>query len=80
MSKKLYISLICSTSWSCSQVYGFGSGFSQLTGQFLVIRNYAKITNGLFARIIGKISALTILQYVNFINDKPIGRIKYALT
>ena len=43
--------------------------------QFLVIRNYAKITNGLFARIIGKISALAILQYVNFINDKPIGRI-----
>ena len=32
--------------------------FSQLTDQFLVIRNYAKITNGLFARIIGKISAL----------------------
>ena len=53
--------------------------FSQLTDQFLVIRNYAKITNGLFARIIGKISALTILQYVNFINDKPFGRIKYAL-
>ena len=53
--------------------------FSQLTDQFLAIRNYAKITNGLFARIIGKISALTILQYVNFINDKPIGRIKYAL-
>jgi len=53
--------------------------FSQLTDQFLVIRNYAKITNGLFARIIGKISALTVLQYVNYINGKPIGRIKYAL-
>lgn len=53
--------------------------FSQLTSQFMVIRNYAKITNGLFARIIGKISALTILQYVNFINNKPISRIKYAL-
>ena len=26
-----------------------------------------------------KISALTILQYINFINNKPIGRIKYAL-
>ena len=50
--------------------------FSQLTDQFLVIRNYAKITNGLFARIISKISALTVLQYVNFINNKPIGRIK----
>ena len=33
----------------------------------------------LFAKIIGKISALTILQYINFINNKPIGRIKYAL-
>ena len=54
--------------------------FSQLTDQFLVIRNYAKITNGLFARIIGKISTLTILQYVNFINNRPIGRIKYALS
>ena len=53
--------------------------FSQLTGQFLVIRNFAKITNGLFARIIGKISAMTVLQYVNYINGKPIGRIKYAL-
>ena len=52
--------------------------FSQLTGQFLVIRNYAKITDGLFARIIGKISALTVLQYVNYINNKPIGRIKYC--
>ena len=45
----------------------------------MVIRNYAKITNGLFARIIGKISALTVLQFVNYINNKPIGRIKYAL-
>jgi len=56
-----------------------GTLFSQLTGKFLVIRNYAKITGGLFARIIGKISALTVLQYVNYINNKPIGRIKYAL-
>ena len=53
--------------------------FSQLTDQFLVIRNYAKITDGLFARIIGKISALTVLQYVNYINNKSIGRIKYPL-
>ena len=53
--------------------------FSQLTDQFLVIRNYAKKTCGLFARIIGKVSALTALQYINYINNKPIGRIKYAL-
>ena len=53
--------------------------FSQLTDLFLVVSNYAKIANGLFAIIIGKISALTILQYVNFINGKLIGRIKYVL-
>ena len=53
--------------------------FSQLTDQFLVIRNYAKDTNGLFARIISKVSAMTALQYINYINNKPIGRIKYAL-
>ena len=53
--------------------------FSQLNDQFLVIRNNAKGTCGLFSRIISKISVLTALQYVNYINEKPIGRIKYAL-
>lgn len=53
--------------------------FSQLDDQFLTIRNYAKKTCGLFARIIGKVSAMTALQYINYINNKPIGRIKYAL-
>ena len=32
--------------------------FSQLCDQFMIIRNYAKDTIGLFTRIIGKISAL----------------------
>jgi hypothetical protein len=53
--------------------------FSQLTDQFMLIRNYAKETKGLFTRIIGKISAFTILQYINKINNNPIGRVKYAL-
>lgn len=53
--------------------------FSQLDDQFMLIRNYAKETKGLFARIIGKVSAFTILQYINKINNKPIGQIKYAL-
>ena len=46
---------------------------------FMLIRNYAKETEGLFVRIIGKISAFTILQYINKINNNPIGRVKYAL-
>ena len=53
--------------------------FSQLVDQFMVCRNYAKQQVGLFARIVGKISATTVLQYINFINNKPIGKIKYAL-
>lgn len=53
--------------------------FSQLCDQFMIVRNYAKDTEGLFTRIIGKISALTILQYINKLKGRPIGRIKYAL-
>ena len=30
--------------------------------------------------IIGKISAFTVLLYINYINERPIGRIKYALS
>ena len=50
-----------------------------MVDQFMLCRNYAKQQVGLFARIISKVSALTILQYINFINNKPIGRVKYAL-
>lgn len=38
-----------------------------------------KILKDLFARIIGEISALTVLQYINYKNNKPIGKVKYAL-
>ena len=55
------------------------TNFSQLCDQFLFIRNYAKNVDGLFTRIIGKISAFTVLQYINKNNNKPIGQIKYAL-
>lgn len=53
--------------------------FSQMCDQFMICRNYAKQTVGLFTRIIGKISAFTAMQYLNLINNKPIGRVKYAL-
>ncbi len=43
------------------------------------MRNYAKDYRGFFTRIISKVSAFTVSQYINKINDKPIGRIKYAL-
>lgn len=46
---------------------------------FMICRNYAKETVGLFTRIIGKISAFTAMQYLSHINNRPIGRVKYAL-
>lgn len=54
--------------------------FSQLVDQFQLERNYAKQTDGLFTRILAKISALTVLQYINkFIKNRPIGQVKHAL-
>ena len=53
--------------------------FSQFTDQFNIMRNYAKLHVGFFTRIISKVSAFTVSQYLNFINNRPIGRIKYAL-
>ncbi|MFC1557375.1 IS982 family transposase [candidate division KSB1 bacterium] len=54
--------------------------FSQLCDQFMIRRNYAKTFDGLVTRIISKISAFTLLQYINkFINYKPLGHIKHAL-
>ena len=54
--------------------------FSKLKVTKLLIDKY-RMHNlyAIFARIIGKISALTILQYINYKNEKPIGRVKYAL-
>ena len=53
--------------------------FSQLNDSLMMIRNYAKQPYGLFSRMAGKIAAMTIMQYVNFINHRPVGNIKYSL-
>jgi hypothetical protein len=51
--------------------------FSQLCDQFLIRRNYAKTFDGFKTRILAKITALTLIQYVNkFIFDRPINNIK----
>lgn len=44
----------------------------------MAVRNYEE-TDGLFAGIIGKISALTILQYISHANGKPVGKVRYEL-
>jgi hypothetical protein len=42
-------------------------------------RNYAKSVTGLSTRIIAKIASVTVLQFLHFIHNKPIGKLKYAL-
>ena len=55
------------------------TNFSQFVEQFMLNRNYAKQIEEFMIRIISKISTFTIIQYVNYLLDKPIGHIKYAL-
>jgi len=53
--------------------------FSQLCDQFMLKRNYAKSNLGLSVRILCKITSVTLLQYINHLNNKPLNRLKYAL-
>jgi hypothetical protein len=54
--------------------------YSQLCDQFLIRRNYAKTFLGFKTRILSKITALTIVQYINrFINNRPINFLKHAI-
>lgn len=53
--------------------------FSQLCDQMMLKRNYAKSLVGLKTRLIAKIAAVTILQSMNYINNKPINHLKHAL-
>ena len=53
--------------------------FSQLCDQMMLKRNYAKSLEGLITRLITKIAAVTILQSMNYINNKPINHLKHAL-
>jgi hypothetical protein len=51
--------------------------FSQLCDQFMIRRNYAKSFSGFKTRIISKITALTIIQFINrFTFDRNINNLK----
>lgn len=54
--------------------------FSQLCDQFMIRRNYAKSFEGFKTRILSKITALTIIQYINqFVYHRNINNIKINL-
>jgi hypothetical protein len=53
---------------------------SQLDGQFSMSRNFAKTFHGLATRILSKITALTIIQYLNlFVFNRNINNLKINL-
>lgn len=55
--------------------------FSQLCDQFMIRRNYAKSFRGFKTRVLAKITAMTVVQYINkFIFDRPINNIKIKIT
>lgn len=55
--------------------------FSQLCDQFMIRRNYAKTFDGFKTRILSKITALTVVQYINhFVLNRNINNIKVNLT
>lgn len=55
--------------------------FSQLCDQFMIRRNYAKSFNGFKTRILAKITALTLIQFINkFDFNRPINNLKVAIT
>ena len=53
--------------------------FSQMVDQFMICCNYAKQQVELFTRVISKVNPIIVVQCFNFIINKPIARIKYAL-
>lgn len=54
--------------------------FSQLCDQFMIQRNYAKSFTGFKSRVLAKVAALTILQFLNkFVYQQPVSRVKHAL-
>jgi len=53
--------------------------FAQLCDQFMLRRNYAKTLLGLSVRILSKITAVTLLQFINSKNNRPLNHLKYAL-
>lgn len=54
--------------------------FSQLCDQFMIQRNYAKSFKGFRTRILSKITALTVVQYLNhFVIGRQINFLKHAI-
>ena len=53
--------------------------FSQLCDQFMIRRNYAKSFDGFKNRILSKIMALTVIQFINKLNNRNSNNLKIKI-
>ncbi|HFK5586158.1 TPA: IS982 family transposase [Elizabethkingia anophelis] len=53
--------------------------FSQLCDQFMIRRNYAKSFEGFKTRLLAKITALTVVQFINKLNNRNINNLKVSI-
>ena len=53
--------------------------FSQLCDQFMIRRNYAKSFDGFKNRILSKIMALTVVQFINKLSNRNINNLKIRI-
>lgn len=53
--------------------------FSQLCDQFMIRRNYAKSFSGFKTRLLTKITALTVIQYLNHLANRKLNNIKISI-
>ena len=56
-----------------------GTFFAQMSDHLNLKRNYAKSFEGLLSRITSKLSAMSLLHWVNNLNEKKLAQIKHAL-
>lgn len=53
--------------------------FSQLCDQMMFKRNYSKSLDGLLTRVVAKVNAVAVLQFLNVTNNRPINQLKHAM-
>jgi hypothetical protein len=54
--------------------------FSQMCDQLNLKRNYAKTYEGLVTRLTSKLSSMSILHWINYLNGRKLAQIKHALS
>ena len=54
--------------------------FAQMCDQMNLRRNYSKSFDGLKTRLASKLSAMSILHWINYLNNKTLSQIKHALS